>query len=310
MRPRPGSFRSIGSGAGSRGHAGEECPPLIRTHAEESVRTVATAGVWDCKRDAVPLVVQISKSALRDAAFSPSDRGQCRRPGARRTMETVMTPATLSSLETFLTRRLRDPLPGAAAQQRFAPIPVRPGWAPDLTPDTARRAAVLLLLYPGATGPALPLTVRHPDLPHHAGQVSLPGGALDPGESPDAAALREATEEIGVAAGQVRLLGALSTLWIAVSNFVLTPARGRDRPASGLPAPSPRGVGAPRAPAGAPARPGQHRVGPTAAGRRPGRLPLSRGGRPRRLGCDGDGPQRVRLPVRSRSRAGIRAPDR
>jgi 8-oxo-dGTP pyrophosphatase MutT (NUDIX family) len=61
--------------------------------------------------------------------------------------------------------------------------------------------------------------------------VSLPGGALDPGESPDAAALREATEEIGVAAEQVRLLGALSTLWIAVSNFVLTPLVGvTDRP--------------------------------------------------------------------------------
>ncbi len=68
-----------------------------------------------------------------------------------------------------------------------------------------------------------PLTLRHSDLPHHAGQVSLPGGAIDPGEGPDAAALREADEELGISTTDVRVLGALSTLWVVVSNFVVHP---------------------------------------------------------------------------------------
>ncbi len=97
------------------------------------------------------------------------------------------------------------------------------GWTPDATPGTARRAAALILLYPGPLGPTIPLTLRHAGLPHHPGQISLPGGAQDPGESSAAAALREAEEEIGVPASHVRLLGPLSTLWIPVSNFVLTP---------------------------------------------------------------------------------------
>jgi 8-oxo-dGTP pyrophosphatase MutT (NUDIX family) len=129
----------------------------------------------------------------------------------------------LTDLERWLATRLASPLPGPAAQWRFAPTPAADGWAPDLTPETARRAAALILIHPGPDGPAVPLTVRHAGLPQHAGQVSLPGGAIDPGESPAGAALREAEEEIGVPADDVRLLGQLSTLWIAVSNFVVYP---------------------------------------------------------------------------------------
>jgi len=129
----------------------------------------------------------------------------------------------VGELETFLATRLARPLPGPAAQQRFAPVPFVDGWSPELEPETARRAAVLLLIYPGAGGPAIPLTLRHPNLARHGGQISLPGGAIDPGESAEAAALREAEEEIGIIAGDVRLLGPLSTLWIPMSNFVLSP---------------------------------------------------------------------------------------
>jgi 8-oxo-dGTP pyrophosphatase MutT (NUDIX family) len=129
-------------------------------------------------------------------------------------------------LETFLRDRLRDALPGHEALRRFAPSPWLPNWSPDLLPDTARRAAALILLFPGPDGPLVPLTVRHRGLPQHAGQVSLPGGAIDLGESPEAAALREAEEEIGVRADRVRLVGALSTLWVAVSNFVIHPCVG------------------------------------------------------------------------------------
>lgn len=130
---------------------------------------------------------------------------------------------TLDDLTRFLTARLGEPLPGPRAQAGFAPVPLIEGWEPDLLPESARRAAALLLLYPGPDGPTIPLTMRRADLPHHPGQISLPGGALDPGEAVDAAALREAEEEVGLPSSDVTVLGALSTLWIPMSNFVLTP---------------------------------------------------------------------------------------
>ena len=135
------------------------------------------------------------------------------------------------SFETTLRERLRQPLPGPVAQRRFAPSPLDDAWAPDLIPDAARHAAVLILFYPAPAGPIVPLTHRHPDLPHHPGQISLPGGAIDPGESAEAAALREAHEELGVSPTEVRVLGPLSTLWVRVSNFVVRPFVGvTDRP--------------------------------------------------------------------------------
>lgn len=130
---------------------------------------------------------------------------------------------SLHELETFLRLRLAQPLPGAAAQWKFAPSPARKGWRPDDTPATARRAAALILLYPGEHGPSFPLTVRRDDLPHHPGQISLPGGALDPGEDPAAGALREAHEEIGIHSKDVRLIGQMSSLWVIVSNFLVYP---------------------------------------------------------------------------------------
>ena len=129
----------------------------------------------------------------------------------------------LPQLETFLRARLSTALPGAAAQWKFAPSPARKNWRPDDVPATARRAAALVLLYPGAHGPSFPLTMRHDDLPHHPGQISLPGGALDPDEDPAAGALREAHEEIGIHPRDVRIIGGLSSLWVVVSNFIVWP---------------------------------------------------------------------------------------
>ena len=58
----------------------------------------------------------------------------------------------------------------------------------------------------------------------HPGEVSLPGGAIDPGDaSPEAAALREAHEEVGVEPTTVRIAGELDSVWIPVSNFELRP---------------------------------------------------------------------------------------
>jgi 8-oxo-dGTP pyrophosphatase MutT (NUDIX family) len=113
--------------------------------------------------------------------------------------------------------------PAEASSDRTAARPSRTAAVRAEPPPRRLGAAVLILLYPGPDGPVVPLTVRHSALPHHAGQVSLPGGAIDPGESAEAAALRELREELGVPPAVVRLLGPLSTLWVLISNFVVHP---------------------------------------------------------------------------------------
>lgn len=127
------------------------------------------------------------------------------------------------TFEDEIRTRLRGPLPGAEAQLRFSPVPRLKSWDPAATPADARLAAALILVYPGAAGPTMVLTERRADLPHHGGQVSLPGGGLDPGESAEAGALREAEEEIGLDPSTVRIAGTLSSLWVIVSRFVVRP---------------------------------------------------------------------------------------
>lgn len=93
---------------------------------------------------------------------------------------------------------------------------------------TARPAATLLAVYPGPDEElVVPLTIRRHDLPSHAGEVSLPGGAVDDADADHvAAALREAWEEIGLEPDTVRVAGDLDEVWIPVSNFLLRPVVG------------------------------------------------------------------------------------
>jgi len=137
-----------------------------------------------------------------------------------------MAPASLVELEAALRERLAGTLPGLEAQLRFAPTPPRAGWTPGEFPSDARPAAALLLLYPGDPGPSIALTVRASGLRRHAGQISLPGGATDPGETLTQAALREAYEEVGVDPASVRILGELTPVHVLVSGFTLHPIVG------------------------------------------------------------------------------------
>jgi 8-oxo-dGTP pyrophosphatase MutT (NUDIX family) len=125
----------------------------------------------------------------------------------------------------MLRERLQRPLPGIEAQARLSPRP-RTAVHPSMTLDDLRAAAALVLLYRHDDRWCVPLTVRGAALRHHGGQVSLPGGRIDPGESPEQTALREAFEEIGVAPGEVDVLGRLTPLPIAVSGHLLYPVVG------------------------------------------------------------------------------------
>ena len=91
-------------------------------------------------------------------------------------------------------------------------------------PDAGKDAAVLVAITDRAE-PGVLLTVRREHLRTHAGQVSFPGGRIDPGEDAFAAALREAEEEIGLPPDQVQIWGSADA-YRTITGFAVTPVLG------------------------------------------------------------------------------------
>ncbi len=100
---------------------------------------------------------------------------------------------------------------------------LNPGLRPE-PPLTA--AAVLVPLVDRPEGMTVLLTRRSDTLPHHAGQISFPGGCIEPHDADAAdAALREAEEEVGLSRGAVEIVGRLDT-YLTRTGFAVTPVVG------------------------------------------------------------------------------------
>ena len=121
---------------------------------------------------------------------------------------------------------LPDGLPAWLLPLAEALPSVRPEQVSRFLPPATggRRSAVLICFGEGPSGPDVLLIERAATLRSHAGQPAFPGGAQDPDDDgPVGAALREATEEVGLDPASVEVLGTLPDLWLPPSGFVVTP---------------------------------------------------------------------------------------
>lgn len=135
---------------------------------------------------------------------------------------------SLEDLAAYLRASVARPLENwREVYESFSPVDVETGERRPRVPPPGtetRRAAVLVpvLLEPG--GARLVYTVRRDHLPDHAGQISFPGGSMEPGDgSLLETALREAAEEIDLSPEMVEVVGELEEMYIPPSNFRVSP---------------------------------------------------------------------------------------
>ncbi|MEM7036357.1 MAG: CoA pyrophosphatase [Bacteroidota bacterium] len=130
------------------------------------------------------------------------------------------TPALKAALKTVL----EGELPGLPAQMTMAPMKRATNGKAFSVPDDAKKAAVLVLFYPGPDGVYLPLMLRNDYKGVHSNQVSFPGGTWEEKDGDLlTTALREAEEEVGVAPSEIEVMGPLSQMYIPPSNFLVQP---------------------------------------------------------------------------------------
>ena len=118
-----------------------------------------------------------------------------------------------------LTKKMNGELPGSTSHETMM---VKPRYN-STEKKTSIPAAVLILLYPIKNKWHFFLTKRTNTVEHHKGQISLPGGMLEKGESHKEAAIRETFEELGVQSEDINIIGPLTPLYIPISNFKIFP---------------------------------------------------------------------------------------
>ncbi|WP_425617637.1 CoA pyrophosphatase [Anatilimnocola sp. NA78] len=125
-------------------------------------------------------------------------------------------------LADYLAGRIARGLPGRKSQTPVAP---QLSFGRHFGPPAreSREAAVLLLLYAKSDGWYVPAILRPSHMKTHAGQVGMPGGMIEAGESSQQSALREYEEELGGSRAGIRVLGELSPLFVFVSNVLVRP---------------------------------------------------------------------------------------
>ena len=118
-----------------------------------------------------------------------------------------------------LSKEMKGKLSGRSSHQKMK---VQPRY---ISPDKKKPipAAVLILLYPDKNQWHFFLTKRTKTVEHHKGQISLPGGMLEEGESTKEAAVRETFEEIGIESKRINIIGSLTPLHIPISGFKIFP---------------------------------------------------------------------------------------
>lgn len=108
------------------------------------------------------------------------------------------------------------------AHQAMLPLG-RPISRPKQLSGNPRIGSVMLLFYCYKNTLHLVLTKRRDELKAHGGQISFPGGRQDAGESLEETAVRETSEEIGVEAGDIEIIGTLNQVYIPPSDFQVYP---------------------------------------------------------------------------------------
>jgi 8-oxo-dGTP pyrophosphatase MutT (NUDIX family) len=109
------------------------------------------------------------------------------------------------------------------SSSELAALLLEPEEAEQLEAHGRTEAAVLVPMHGWPERPGLVFTERRSDLSRHAGEISVPGGRRDGGESLLETALREAEEEIGLARERVEVAGALPPIGTFVTNYKVHP---------------------------------------------------------------------------------------
>ncbi len=120
---------------------------------------------------------------------------------------------------------LQGQLPGVAAHKKMLP-PGRVLKAAPTESARVKKSSVLLLLFEEEQDLMACLIKRPQHMKHHAGQIALPGGRMEAGETAIETALRETEEEIGVGADKIEVIGQLSEFYVEVSRFSIRPIVG------------------------------------------------------------------------------------